>query len=148
MPAHPVTLEGTEMLAHPMTLKGEEMLARATALKSADSNAAAACPTTTRSPKRTNPTTNAGKDSPKMSTRPTMTNAANIPTTETSTWPMLPPTRALLRHDCHILRYDRHITTYLLYLPHYYRGSEDEVGNGKDERDSSSYLILMHLWDV
>jgi hypothetical protein len=35
-----------------------------------------------------------------------------------------------------------------MYLLHYYRSSEDEVENGKDERDLSNYLIPVHLWDV
>jgi hypothetical protein len=29
--------------------------------------------------------------------------------------------------------------------PHYYRSSEDEVENGKDERDMSNYLMLVHF---
>jgi hypothetical protein len=35
-----------------------------------------------------------------------------------------------------------------MYFLHYYGSSEDEVENGKDERDLSNYPILVHLWDV
>src|SRR6266852_5770210 len=60
---------------------------------------AAACSTTTNSLNPTNPKTNAGQGSPKTSTRPTKTNAAEMPSrpgmsAEISTCPMIPPTRA------------------------------------------------------
>jgi hypothetical protein len=35
-----------------------------------------------------------------------------------------------------------------MYLPHFYRSSEDEVENGKNEGDLSNYPIPVHLWDV
>jgi hypothetical protein len=35
-----------------------------------------------------------------------------------------------------------------MYLLHHYRSSEDEVENGKDERDLSNYPIPVHLWTV
>lgn len=90
MVAHPATLpvrgaemQGAEVSTRTTTLKSadSEMQARTTTrtLEVADSGATAG-PTTTNSPKRTNPTTNAEQDSPNMSTRPVMTNASKIPT--------------------------------------------------------------------
>jgi hypothetical protein len=35
-----------------------------------------------------------------------------------------------------------------MYLLHHYRSSEDEVENGKDERDLGNYPIPVHLWSV
>ncbi|KAF8493241.1 hypothetical protein F5888DRAFT_1636715 [Russula emetica] len=63
------------------------------------------------------------KDSPKMPTRPTKTNAAEVPgiIAETSAHPLLRPS---------------------------HRSSEDKVENEKDERNSSNYPIPVHLWDV
>ena len=103
MVVHSATLpvrgaEGTDVPTYTTTLKSAEMLVRATTRNSTDSDAVA-CPTTTNNQKWTNPTTNAGQDSPKMSTRPMMANAAKIPTrpgasADTSTWSMPPATRA------------------------------------------------------
>jgi hypothetical protein len=50
----------------------------------------------------------------------------------------------LFRHGCHILCYDCLIAACLMYLPHHYRSSEDEVENGKDERYLSNYPIPVH----
>jgi hypothetical protein len=114
MPTPATTLEGAEMVASPtvpttmevtspmtLNLKGEEMPTHTTTLEGSDSDSdAAACPTTTNSLKPKNPMTNAGQGSPKTSTRPTKTNAAEIPSclgmgAETPTRPMPPPpTRA------------------------------------------------------
>jgi hypothetical protein len=60
-----------------LNLKGEEMQTHVTTLDGSDSDAAA-CPTITNSLKQTNLTTNTGKNSPKTSTRPTTTNAAEM----------------------------------------------------------------------
>jgi hypothetical protein len=35
-----------------------------------------------------------------------------------------------------------------MFFPHYYWSSEDEVEDGKDERDLSDCSIPVHLWDV
>jgi hypothetical protein len=35
-----------------------------------------------------------------------------------------------------------------MYPPHYYRSSEDEVENGKNEIDLGDHPIPVHLWDV
>jgi hypothetical protein len=35
-----------------------------------------------------------------------------------------------------------------MYLRHYYRSSEDEVEDGKDERYLSNDPIPVHLWDM
>jgi hypothetical protein len=63
-------MQGAKAPTRTTALKIEELLARATTLKSADLDAAAS-PTSTNSPKRTNPTT---------LTRPMMANSAKIPT--------------------------------------------------------------------
>src|SRR6266567_2343680 len=79
----PVATHATTLqVLSPLTLNlGEEMSnpSHATTVDGSDSDAAA-CPTTTNSLRPTNPTTNAGQDSPKMSTRLTKTNAAEMPT--------------------------------------------------------------------
>src|SRR6266849_5545521 len=54
----------------------------------------------------------------------------------------------LLRHGCRIFCYDNLIAACLMSLLHHYRNSEDEVENGKDERDLSNDPIPVHLWDV
>jgi hypothetical protein len=58
-----------------LNLKSEEMMMT---WEGSDSDAAA-CATTTNNLKPTRPTTNTGQDSPKMSTRPTKTNVAEMP---------------------------------------------------------------------
>jgi hypothetical protein len=98
VPTHDAaTLELVSLMA--LNLKREEVRTRthATALGGSDSDAAA-WPTTTNSLNPTNPMINAGQGSPKTSTRPTKTNAAEMPSrpgmgAETSECPMLPPTR-------------------------------------------------------
>jgi hypothetical protein len=98
----------TLQVLSPMTLNlGEQMSSpsHATTLDGSDSDAAA-FPITTNNLNPTNPTTNTGQNSPKTPTRPP--NAAEMPSgfgppgppgpaglrAETSTCPMLPPTRA------------------------------------------------------
>jgi hypothetical protein len=95
MSTHATTLDVVSLMT--LNLKGEEMPTHPTTLEGADSDAAA-CATTTNSLKPTHPMTNTGQNSPKMSTRPTKTNVAEMPSrpgmgAETSTRPMLPPTR-------------------------------------------------------
>jgi hypothetical protein len=94
MVASPTRATRLELVSPTLNLKGEEMPTHATTLECSDSDAAA-CPTTTNSLKPMHPATNAGQDSPKSSTRPTQTNAAEMPgmKAEMSTCPMLPPTR-------------------------------------------------------
>ena len=99
----PVPTFATLEVVPPMTLnlKSEEMPSHVTTMDGPDSDAAA-CPTATNSlgpMGPTNPTINTGEDSPKTSSRPTKTNAEEMPTrpgtsAETPTYPMLPPTRA------------------------------------------------------
>jgi hypothetical protein len=110
-PTHPTTNTGQNSAktpTRPPTLDlGEQMSSpsHATAVDGSDSDAAA-FPTTTNSLNPTNPTTNTGQNSPKTPTRPP--NAAEMSSrpgppgppgpaglrAETSTCPMLPPTRA------------------------------------------------------
>ena len=45
----------------------------------------------------------------------------------------------LLRRGCHALGYIQ------MSLSYYCRGREHEVGDGKDEKDSSDGLVLTHL---
>lgn len=80
-----------------LNLKREEMPIFATTVEGSDSNAAA-CITTTNCLRPTHPTINVGQDSPQTPTRPTTTNAVEMPSRpgmriETSSCPMLPPTR-------------------------------------------------------
>jgi hypothetical protein len=96
MPTHDATtLELVALVT--LDLGDEEMPTHAATLERAGSDAAA-WPATTNSLKPTHPMTNAGQDSPKTSTRPTKTNAAEMPSrpgmgAETSACPILPPTR-------------------------------------------------------
>ena len=111
VPTLATNLEGVDVVVSPMALKLKgEMLTSATTLEGRDSDAAA-CPTTTNNPKPTEPTTDAGWDNPKTSTRLATTNAAELPSrpemwAETPACPiqMLPPTRPtslawLAQHD-------------------------------------------------
>ncbi|KAF8490015.1 hypothetical protein F5888DRAFT_1743787 [Russula emetica] len=103
-----LSLKGEEMPTHTTTLEGVKMVASAvpTLATTLEGSDAAACPTTTNSLKPRNPTTNTGQDIPKTSTRPTKTNAAEMPEmiaeTRAVTYPMLPPPHPLLRpsHRC------------------------------------------------
>jgi hypothetical protein len=92
----PIVATTMEVAPVTLNLKGEEMPTHATTQEGLGLDSpsdAAACPTTTNSLRPTNPTTNTGQDSPKTSTRPTKTNAAEMPgmVAETLAHPMLPP---------------------------------------------------------
>jgi hypothetical protein len=128
----------------------EEMPALATTLEGSDSNAAAWTPTTNSlNPTTRHPMANPS-NSPMTSTRPTKANAGETPSrlgmgAEMSARPM-PPTRPTSR--AWLLCYGRLrvIAACPMYFLHPYGSCEDEVENGKDERDLSNYPIPVHFY--
>lgn len=59
-------------------------------------------------------------------------------------WILLAP---LLRGGCNIPHYHwyHHIVVCVVYFP-YNRNCEHEIENGKDKKDLSNNLIVVHMW--